>query len=106
MQVTVEAPNLFLPLLGVNCNGKFIFGTCHTCIKTEQRSLCRHSSRERQLTDTWTTSEIEAAVRWGYSIVKIHEMHLFSEVSVHEIGFMIKYCNNLSISLPSSQLTG
>ncbi len=81
VQVTVEAPNLFLPLLGVNCNGKFIFGTCHSCIKKEQRSLCRHTSRERQLTDTWTTSEIEAAVRWGYTIIRIHEMHLFDEAS-------------------------
>ena len=90
VQATVEAPNLFLPLLGVNCNGKFIFGTCQKCIQKEQRSLCRHSSRERQLTDTWTTSEIEAAVRWGYTIVRIHEMYLYDEVRAGKSFFALK----------------
>ncbi len=73
------APNLYIPFLGVHSNGKFIFGTCASCVKKEQKSFCNHTIRERQMTETWTTIEIEHAVRHGYRILKIHEIVCYSE---------------------------
>jgi DNA polymerase elongation subunit (family B) len=81
LQATVDPPeSLFLPALPVMCDNKLMFGLCMTCMKNKTRSFCRHSQRERYLTDTWTCHELAYALNeCGYHLVKVHEGLLYKE---------------------------
>ncbi len=80
VQITILAPDsMFLPLLPLTIDGKLLFGLCRTCLENTTKDFCTHSDRERELTGTWTTIEIEKAIAVGYKVVKIHEISAYLE---------------------------
>jgi len=62
--------------------GKLTFPLCATCVQEEmakpllERSYrCAHSDKQRALTGTWCTPELQKAVELGYEIQYIYEVH-------------------------------
>ena len=82
---TVLPPfHLYHPVLPYRHAGKLTFPLCASCVDEEmdkpflQRTHhCHHTDRQRQLTGTWCTPELEKAVEKGYKIVTIHEVWHF-----------------------------
>ena len=80
VQITILPPDsMFIPVLAVVSNSKLIFGLCSKCIAHEKQELCPHSDEERALTSTYTTAEIITAVKYGYTVKKIHEMIVYEK---------------------------
>ena len=88
-KVTVLPPyGLYLPVLPYRAQGKLLFPLCRSCVEAElakpllERSHdCLHADRDRTLTGTWTTIELEEALAQGYDIVKVHEVWHFPHTS-------------------------
>ena len=88
-KVTVLPPyGLYLPVLPYRAQGKLLFPLCRSCVEAElakpllERSRdCPHADRDRALTGTWTTVELEEAIAQGYDIVKVHEIWHFPQTS-------------------------
>lgn len=69
---------LHIPVLPVRLDGKLLFPLCRAC--SEQRSpTCTHEPRERNLVGTWTTMELQEAVRNGYEIIEIYEVNHYTQ---------------------------
>ncbi len=81
VQATVVAPpSLFLPILPTTSNGKLKFGLCGTCVREEMQGFCKHSDKEREIQDIWTTEELHFAVaECQYEIKALHELVLYDE---------------------------
>ncbi|XP_072050213.1 uncharacterized protein [Amphiura filiformis] len=92
-KVTVLPPqNLYHPVLPFRCNNKLLFTLCRTCgeINTSPKvekdesyiiRKCSHDVEKRQWTGTYTTIELEEAVREGYLIQRIHQVWHFKNKS-------------------------
>lgn len=71
--VVLPPRKLYIPVLPANFNGKLVFSLCRTCAEGQLR-VCTHSEKERMITGTWCTPEIQIAITKGYKIVEIHEV--------------------------------
>jgi hypothetical protein len=71
--------NLHLPVLPAKINNKLIFTLCNQCALTYQTGICVHTDKERVLTHTWPTPEIQKALSLGYKIVRMHEIYHYRE---------------------------
>ncbi|XP_071153592.1 uncharacterized protein [Mytilus edulis] len=94
----VPPRGLFLPVLPLKCNGKLLFGLCHTCMKNNFTDECKHTDEERAIVGTWVTDEIKKAVSKGYLITELYEVWHFDEVSQYnpdtkEGGIFTEYVN-------------
>ena len=58
-----------------------MFPLCITCAKTKQQEKCRHSENERAFIGTWTTDELNMALKKDYTILKIYEVLHFERSS-------------------------
>ena len=65
---------LYAPVLPVRVNNKLLFSLCLTCACTKQQSRCFHGPKERAITGTWTTKEVDYALKKGYTIVETYEI--------------------------------
>jgi hypothetical protein len=70
---------LYHPVLPYKSQGKLTFPLCGVCADERNHTYCEHSSKERQLTGTWTTIEINKAVEMGYKIKEVYEVWHFQE---------------------------
>ena len=85
--VTILPPDkLLFPVLPMRYDGRLIFPLCHTCVEEnlnkpmlQRVAHCHHTPNQRQLTGTWCTPEIEAAIAHGYTLKKIHEVWDFPD---------------------------
>ena len=97
-KVTVLPPyGLYLPVLPYRAHGKLLFPLCRSCVEAElakpllERSHdCPHADRDRALTGTWTTIELEEALAQGYDILKVHEIWHFPQTSTQ---LFVQYIN-------------
>ena len=64
---------LYIPVLHEVINGKLVFPLCHTCAVEEQTQRCNHSDKKRQLSNTYTSVELELALEHDYTIVNVYE---------------------------------
>jgi hypothetical protein len=71
---TILPQNLYIPVLPAKINGKLVFTLCYTCA-VEQKQECTHEAKDRALTYTWCTVEIQKALQMGYKILKLHEVY-------------------------------
>lgn len=75
---------LYHPVLPVKTHmgksEKLLFPLCYTCAKTKIQK-CNHSDQERAIIGTWTTDEVNIAIKKGYHIEKIYEVWNFNEKS-------------------------
>ncbi|KAK3925255.1 putative DNA polymerase [Frankliniella fusca] len=84
VKITVLPPqDLFLPVLPFKCNGKLMFPLCRTCAVTENKDMCQHNARERQITDTWCTPEVQLAIEKGYQLLQVHELYQYPGTKVY-----------------------
>ena len=79
---------LYHPVLPYKYDSKLLFPLCKTCAQngTKQELLQRskkfpHSAEKRALTGTWTTIELEKAIKKGYAIGYIYGVRYFKEQS-------------------------
>ena len=81
VKCTVAPPRaLYHPVLPVRCNGKLMFPLCRTCAEQlTQDSECLHSDKDRELSGTWVSLELQKAVEKGYKITQISEVWHFEQ---------------------------
>ncbi len=80
-----------LPVLQVHTKDKKLcFPLYMKCAERKKRKR-NHKNRERCLTGTWTSVEIETALDAGYEIREIHSVLHYSESA--------KFCRDTNISL-------
>ena len=87
---------LFHPVLPVRSGNKLTFPLRRACVQEEQAKpmlqsthYCHHSDNDRMLRGTWCTPELVKAVEKGYTLVKIHEVWHFPEISVGRVSLPI-----------------
>ena len=79
VKCTVLPPqNLLHPILPDRMRKKLLFHLCTTCA-IEQQYTCNHTEKERVLTGTWVSLELNEAIKNGYIIKKIHEVWHYKE---------------------------
>ena len=72
---------LFHPVLPYRANGKLMFPLCKTCVENLQQSPCEHNEKERMLSGTWCSIEIDKALELGYRVVRMIEVWHFPKKS-------------------------
>ena len=80
--VRVLAPReLMIPYLPHKCDGKLIFLLCKKCSSRNnvQRLPCKHNNRERSWIDTYTSIDMQGALRLGYKVVEYIEVWHYRE---------------------------
>ena len=75
MKVTVLPPKkLIHPILPVRCDNKLKFPLCYRCACENNNEKCLHDVKDRAITHTYCTPEIEVALNEGYELLEIHEV--------------------------------
>ena len=77
---------LYHPVLPYRHDDKLLFPLCAACVEQEmpkrpleRTSECVHTDRQRVLTGTWYTPELEKAVELGYQVQYIYEVWHFDD---------------------------
>lgn len=92
--------NLYHPVLPQVINNKLTFSLCKTCAQEQKITHCNHTPQERTFRGIWTHFELLKALEKGYKIVKLHEIHHFTEWAVDQ-GSVDKLKNGKNYVLPS-----
>ena len=58
---------------------KLIFTLCQMCAETMNQNKCKHSDEERSLIGTWTTDEVNEAIKKGYKVLETYEVWHFAK---------------------------
>ena len=58
---------------------KLIFTLCKMCAETMNQNKCKHSDKERSLIGTWTTDEVNEAIKKGYKVLETYEVWHFAK---------------------------
>ncbi|XP_055388262.1 uncharacterized protein LOC129616653 [Condylostylus longicornis] len=67
--------NLWLPILPIRANNKMLMVLCRSCAEMENVLYkCTHNDKERMFFGTWTDMELKLSVKYGYTIIEIHEI--------------------------------
>lgn len=73
--LTILPPQtLLVPFLGMKVNGKLFFVLCMKCAQLQNTNTCIHDETDRALTSVYTSCEIKVALKYGYKILKLHEI--------------------------------
>ncbi|XP_074604056.1 uncharacterized protein LOC141857457 [Brevipalpus obovatus] len=72
--------DLYIPILPTRVNKKLIFTLCRMCCELQQ-STCCHNEKERSLIETWTSVEVQTAIKYGYKVLDIIEVFHYEEKS-------------------------
>ena len=79
---TIFPPKKLLhPLLPFRHRGALMFPLCSKCCVEKYEDFCQHNDKERALTGTWTTIEIDKAIALGYRLTKVIEVWHFKKHS-------------------------
>ena len=70
--------NLYFPVLPFRHEGKLLFPLCKSCAEKTNLLNCEHSVEERCITGTWTTIEVNEAIKNGYQIIKTYEIYHYT----------------------------
>lgn len=66
--------NLWIPVLPIKARGKLMFALCNKCAVNGLTEKCEHTSTERSWVGSYTTVEIDEALKNGYEILHVHEV--------------------------------
>ena len=72
---------LYIPVLPFKHDGKLYFPLCRTCCMTKNQNTCDHNDDERCLEGTFTTVELNLAVKMLYSIEEVYEIYDYKVTS-------------------------
>ncbi|XP_035687793.1 uncharacterized protein LOC118423664 isoform X2 [Branchiostoma floridae] len=64
------------PILSYMVGYELMYPLCHTCSINGQ-TICNHNDDERSLFGEWLTAELIEAIKVGYKVIKIYEVHHF-----------------------------
>ena len=98
IKCTILPPkDLYIPVLPARINNKLVFTLCSKC-PLENKSKCNHCDKDRCLTGTWITLEVQRALEKKYTLISIEEVWHWSETSVYDKstksgGLFTKYVN-------------
>ena len=53
---------------------KLAFTLCKACAETRNQNKCEHTDNERSFIGTWTTDEINKALKKGYKVIRTYEV--------------------------------
>ena len=70
----VPPARLIHPLLPFCHQGTLMFPLCSKCCVEKHGDFCWHEEKERVLTGTWTTIELDKAVALGYKLLEVKEV--------------------------------
>lgn len=85
IRCTVLPPrDLYLPLLPSKIGGKLMFVLCRTCAVNKQLSKCNHTNKQRSLTGTWVSLELQRAQQLGYTILRLHEIWHYQSTTKYD----------------------
>ncbi|XP_053213282.1 uncharacterized protein LOC128396692 [Panonychus citri] len=65
---------LNIGVLPMRISKKLLFPLCMKCAVENIQTSCTHSPEERVMTSTWTSIELQEAVKYGYKIMKIYQV--------------------------------
>ena len=65
---------MMFPILPMRFSERLEFVLCSTCAVTKNKTFCEHSDDERCLLGTFTTVELEEAMRNGYRVQDVYEI--------------------------------
>ena len=54
---------------------------CKAWAETTNQDECEHNANERSFTGTWTTDEVNKAIKKGYKVIKIYEVWHFDKTT-------------------------
>ena len=60
---------------------KLIFTLCKRCAETRNQNKCKHSDNKRSFIGTWTTDEVNEAIKKGYKVLETYEVWNFDKTS-------------------------
>ena len=88
VQCRVRPPRgLYHPCLPYRCNGKLVFPLCRTCAENvNTKEMCHCSDDERDLHGTWTTIDLEDALKVDYEVIKVYEVYHFKKSAKYSPG--------------------
>ena len=58
---------------------KLIFTLCKMCTETRNQNKCEHSDNERSFIGTWTTDEVNKAIKKGYKVIRTYGVWHFDK---------------------------
>ena len=80
IQARVRPPRgLYHPCLPLRSGGKLLFPLCSRCAHNSSPDPCKCPDSERDLVGTWTSVDLEDALRVGYVVIKVFEVYHFRE---------------------------
>ncbi|GBN33084.1 hypothetical protein AVEN_7622-1 [Araneus ventricosus] len=79
---------LYLPILPLRCNGKFMLPLCRTCAEELNQNPCQHGNHERSFIGTWVTEEVKLSIQKGYQLMKVIFLEFYP---LHPSNFF-NYC--------------
>ena len=72
--------DLYIPVLPLKTKQKkLIFPLCTMCAENQNQFTCDHTIEERRMIGTWSTIELNYALKRGYRINKIIEVYNYTE---------------------------
>ena len=90
---TILPPKQLLhPVLPWRHKKSLYFPLCVKCVAEEIRDYCEHSDKERAISGTWCTIEIDKAIQKGYEIMSVQERIHFDS---HSDSLFKGYVNTL-----------
>jgi hypothetical protein len=90
--------NLNYPLIPTTINGRLMFVLCPKCAAEQSDLSCSHSDEERSITGTFCSTEVVAALRFGYKLLAIHECWHYEQTAKlgqNEDGLWSDYINSM-----------
>ena len=92
---TIVPPKKLLhPLLPFRYRGALMFPLCSKCCVEKCEDFCHHDDKERALTGTWTTIEIDKAVALGYKLLEVKALVHRSSTQM-SVSFRACRCANV-----------
>ncbi|XP_065352587.1 uncharacterized protein LOC135947637 [Cloeon dipterum] len=78
----VVAPQaLYHPVLPQKINGKLLFHLCSRCATEKSQTFCTHNEEERAFCGSWTTFELQLALKFRYKIVQMFEVWHYDQTT-------------------------
>lgn len=63
------------PVLAETLGGKLVFHLCSACSRSNRDGPCDHTDKERVITSTYFTGEVDLAIKMGYTVLRVHELY-------------------------------
>ena len=60
---------------------KLIFTLCKACAETRNQNECKHTDDKRSFIGTWTTDEVNTAIKKGYKVLRTYEVRHFDKTT-------------------------